>query len=58
MLCSQMLVVLVNEGAQYVSAISESEDAPVTEESSDDWEAESDHTEAEEDEAEEAIELL
>jgi transcription elongation factor Elf1 len=58
MLCSQTLEVFVNEGAQYVSAISESEDAPVTEESSDDWEATSDQTEADEDEAEEAIELL
>jgi hypothetical protein len=43
---------------QYDSEFSESEFAPVTEESSDDWEEASDQTEAEEDEAEEAIELL
>ena len=43
---------------QYVSEDSESEDALVTEESSDDWEEASDQTEAEEDDAEEAIEEL
>lgn len=43
---------------QYVSEISLSEDAPVTEESSDDWEEASDQTEAEEEDAEEAIEEL
>ncbi len=43
---------------QYVSEISLSEDAPMIEESSDDWEDASDHTEAEEEEAEEAIEEL
>jgi len=39
---------------QYVSAVS----APVTEESSDDWEEVSDQTDAEEDEAEDASEEL
>ena len=43
---------------QYVSDVSESEDAPVTEESSDDWEEASDQTDAEEEDAEEAIEEL
>ena len=43
---------------QYVSEDSESEDALVTEESSDDWEEASDQTEAEDDDAEEAIEEL
>ena len=42
----------------YVSEISLSEVEPVTEESSDDWEAASDQTEAVEEEAEEAIEEL
>jgi hypothetical protein len=61
--CSQMLLVFVKEGGswvvqQYVSEDSESEDAPVTEESSDDWEDASDHTDAEDDDAEEAIEEL
>lgn len=41
---------------QYVSDISLSEDAPVTEESSDDWEEASDQTEAVEEEAEEEAE--
>jgi len=42
-----------------VSNVSESEGkAPVTEESSDDWEEASDQTEADEEEAEEAIEEL
>jgi hypothetical protein len=53
---------VVNEGAgrwyvQNVSEDSES-DVPVTEESSDDWEAASDQMEAVEDEAEEATEEL
>jgi hypothetical protein len=43
---------------QYVSEVSESEGAPVTEESSDDWEDASDQTDAEEEDAEEAIEEL
>jgi hypothetical protein len=60
---SQMLLVFVKDGGgcvvqQYVSEDSESEDAPVTEESSDDWEEASDHTDAEDDDAEEAIEEL
>jgi hypothetical protein len=45
------------EVQQYVSDVSLSE-GPVTEESSEDWEAASDQTEAVEDEAEEAIEEL
>jgi hypothetical protein len=45
------------EVQQYVSDVSLSEE-PVTEESSEDWEAASDQTEAVEDEAEEAIEEL
>jgi hypothetical protein len=52
----------VKEGAgwevqQYVSEVSLSEE-PVTEESSEDWEATSDQTDAVEDEAEEAIDEL
>ena len=43
---------------KYVSEDSESEDAPVTDESSEDWEEASDHTDAEDDDAEEAIEEL
>jgi hypothetical protein len=43
---------------QYVSEVSLSEEEPVTDESSDDWEAASDQTEAVEEEAEEAIEEL
>jgi uncharacterized Zn ribbon protein len=39
---------------QYVSEDSESEDALVTEESSDDWEDASDQTDAEDEEAEDA----
>ena len=46
------------EVQQYVSEVSLSEEEPVTEESSDDWEAASDQTEAVEEEAEEAIEEL
>lgn len=51
-----------NEGTgwevqQYVSEVSLSEE-PVTEESSEDWEATSDQTDAVEEEAEEAIEEL
>lgn len=42
---------------QYVSEVSLSEE-PVTEESSEDWEATSDQTDAVEDEAEEAIDEL
>jgi hypothetical protein len=42
----------------YVSEISLSEVEPVTEESSDDWEAASDQTDAVEEEAEEAIDEL
>jgi hypothetical protein len=61
--CSQALLAVINEGAgwlvqQYISEVSESEDAPVTEESSDDWEDASDQTDAEEEDAEEAIEEL
>jgi hypothetical protein len=60
MLCSQVLLVVVKEGwgcvvQQYVSEDSLSEDALVTEESSDVWEPASDQTDAEEDDAEEAI---
>lgn len=40
---------------QYVSEDSESEDASVTEELSDDWEEASDHTDAQEEDADEAI---
>lgn len=45
------------EVQQYVSEVSLSEE-PVTEESSEDWEATSDQTDAVEDEAEEAIDEL
>jgi hypothetical protein len=60
---SQTVVEVVKEGGscfaqQYVSDVSNSEAAPVTEESSDDWEEASDQTDAEEEEAEEAIEEL
>jgi hypothetical protein len=43
---------------QYVSGISKSDDAPVTEESSEDWEEASDQTDAEEEDAEDAKEEL
>jgi hypothetical protein len=43
---------------QYVSDVSESDAAPVTEESSDVWDETSDQTEAEEEDAEDAIEEL
>lgn len=43
---------------QYASDVSVSELAPVTDESSDDWEEASDQTEAEDEDAEEANELL
>jgi hypothetical protein len=61
--CSQTVLPFVNEGAgwlmqQYVSVVSVSDEGPVTEESSDDWDAASDQTEAVEEEAEEAIEEL
>jgi hypothetical protein len=55
--CSRVLLSAAKEGGQSASVISVS-DAPVTEESSDDWDAASDQTDAEEDEAEEAIEEL
>lgn len=56
--CSPLWMGAVNGGGQNASAGSESEEVPVTEESSEDCEATSDQTEAEEDEAEEAIEEL
>jgi hypothetical protein len=50
---------VVQQYVSDVSNVSESEgNAPVTEESSDDWEEASDQTEADEEEAEEAIEEL
>jgi hypothetical protein len=50
---------VVQQYVSDVSNVSESEgNAPVTDESSDDWEEASDQTEAEEEEAEEAIEEL
>jgi hypothetical protein len=57
--CSQaLLAVAVYDGGQYESEDSVSEDAPVMEESSEDWEEASDQTELVEEEAEEAIEEL
>jgi hypothetical protein len=54
---SQVLVVGIKEGGQY-SAVSNSEEEVVVEESSDVCEEASDQTDAEEDEAEEAMEEL